>query len=186
VGPSDLVNGNLPTSFGGVCVLFGTTPAPIFAVFANQINIQVPQVGPGSVPVQVTTQCDTPQSQTSSPIQAQIQAASPEFFYFTHNSTGQNAIAAVNAVTGAYIGAPGLVSGGTFTPANHDDYLTLYATGFGATNPSFAPGVLPNVAAPVTAPYTISFWRRHAGSGPHTLRRRVAICGSLSSEHPGA
>jgi len=157
VGPSDLVNGNLPTSFGGVCVLFGTTRAPIFAVFANQINLQVPQVGLGPVPVQVTTQCDTPQAQTSTPIQAQIQSASPEFFYFTHNSTGQNAIAAVNAVTGAYIGAPGLISGGSFTPAGHGDYLTLYATGFGATNPPFAPGQLPNVAAPITAPYTITF-----------------------------
>jgi uncharacterized protein (TIGR03437 family) len=151
------VNGKLPTLFGGVCVLFGTTRAPIFAVFANQINFQVPQAGPGSVAVQVTTQCDTPQAQTSNPIMAQIQAASPEFFYFTHNANGQNAIAAVNAVTGAYTGATGLVSGGSFTPAHHSDYLTLYATGFGGTNPSFDPGALPNVAASLMSAYTITF-----------------------------
>jgi len=53
--------------------------------------------------------------------------------------SGKNAIAAVNAVTGAYIGATGLVSGGSFTP-HHNEYLTLYATGFGGTNPSFDAG----------------------------------------------
>jgi uncharacterized protein (TIGR03437 family) len=139
-GPSDLVNGRLRTLFGGVCVLFGTTRAPIFAVFANQINFQMPQAGPGSVAVQVTTQCDTPQAQTSNPITAQIQAASPEFFYFTHNASGKNAIAAVNAVTGAYIGATGLVSGGSFTPAHHNEYLTLYATGSAARIRHSMPG----------------------------------------------
>jgi uncharacterized protein (TIGR03437 family) len=156
-GPSDLVNGKLPTWLGGVWVLFGTTRAPVFAVFANQINFQVPQAGPGSVAVQVTTQCDTPQAQTRNPTTAQIQAASPEFLYFTHNASGQNAIAAVNAITGAYIGATGLVSGGSFTPAHHNDYLTLYATAFGGTNPSFDPGALPKVAASLTAAYMITF-----------------------------
>ena len=157
IGSSDLVNGNIPTAFGGVCVLFGSVRAPIFEVYSNQINVQVPQVGPGAVNVQVVAQCDTPQAQTSSPVSVQIQAAAPEFFYFTHAPNGHNAIAAVNAVTGAYVGAPGLISGASFSPANHGDYLTLYATGFGDTSPSFAPGALPNALAQVTAPVTISF-----------------------------
>lgn len=157
VGTSDLVNGMLPTSFGGVCVMFGSVPAPIFAVYPNQINFQVPQVAAGSAIVQVTTQCNTLEAQPSNVVVTQIDATAPEFFYFTHTSTGNNAIAAVNAVTGAYIGAPGLVSGGSFTPAKHGDYLTLYATGFGATNPSFSPGELPGAAATVTAPYSISW-----------------------------
>ncbi len=157
VGPSDLVNGKLPTLFGGVCVMFGAVRAPIFAVYANQINIQVPQAGPGAVNVQVVTGCDTPNAQTSNSMSVQIQAAAPEFFYFTHTSNGHNAIAAVNAVTGGYVGAPGLISGASFAPANHGDYLTLYATGFGDTSPSFSPGELPGAAAQVTAPFSISF-----------------------------
>ena len=63
----------------------------------------------------------------------------------------------VNAVTGGYIGAPGLISGATFTPAKSGDYLTLFATGFGATNPAFAPGVLPTGTPQVTAPFSITF-----------------------------
>ena len=157
IGPADLVNGKVPTVFGGVCVLFGTARAPIFGVYANQINLQVPQAGPGQVNVQVITGCDTPQAQTSNTVTAQIQAAAPEFFYFTHTANGKNAIAAVNAVTNGYVGAPGLISGGSFTPASHGDYLTLYATGFGDTNPSFGPGELPAAAASITGPYTISF-----------------------------
>jgi len=157
VGPSDLVNGKLPTLFGGVCVMFGAARAPIFAVYANQINIQVPQAGPGAVNVQVVTGCDTPNAQTSNSMSVQIQAAAPEFFYFTHTANGHNAIAAVNALTGGYVGAAGLINGASFAPANHGDYLTLYATGFGDTSPSFAPGELPGASAQLTAAYSISF-----------------------------
>lgn len=60
-------------------------------------------------------------------------------------------------MTGGYVGAAGLISGATFTPAKPGDYLTLFATGFGATNPAFAPGVLPSGTAPVTAPVSITF-----------------------------
>ena len=50
-----------------------------------------------------------------------------------------------------------MISGATFTPAKPGDYLTLFATGFGATNPAFAPGVLPSGVAKVTAPVSITF-----------------------------
>ncbi len=139
-----LVNGQLPTNLAGVCVEFATVRAPIFAVYPSQINVQVPAVTPGNVPVQVITDCDTPQAVASPPVSVAAQATAPEFFYFTHNSSGANPIAAINAVTGGYIGAPGLIGGATFTPAKPGDYLTLFATGFGATNPAFAPGVLPS------------------------------------------
>jgi uncharacterized protein (TIGR03437 family) len=85
------------------------------------------------------------------------QAAAPEFFYFVTNGNGVDPIAAVNSLTGAYIGASGLISGATFTPAKPGDYITLFATGFGATNPSIAPGVLPTGTPMVTAPVTVQF-----------------------------
>jgi uncharacterized protein (TIGR03437 family) len=152
-----LVNGQLPTSLAGVCVEFGTVAAPIFAVYPTQINVQVPAVVPGSVPVQVITDCNTPQAVASPPVSVPAQATAPEFFYFATSASGANPIAALNAVTGGYVGAPGLIGGGTFTPAKPGDYLTLFATGFGATNPSFAPGVLPSGEAKVTAPVSITF-----------------------------
>jgi uncharacterized protein (TIGR03437 family) len=152
-----LVNGQLPTNLAGVCVEFATVRAPIFALYPSQVNVQVPAVATGNAPVQVITGCDTPQAVASPPISVAAQATAPEFFYFTTVGSGANPIAAVNAVTGGYVGAPGLISGATFTPAKPGDYLTLFATGFGATNPAFAPGVLPSGSAPVTAPVSITF-----------------------------
>ena len=55
------------------------------------------------------------------------------------------------------MGAPGLTGGSTFTPAQRGDLLTLFATGFGATNPPFGPGELPGGAAQVTAASSITF-----------------------------
>jgi uncharacterized protein (TIGR03437 family) len=108
--------------------------------------------------VQVITGCDTLQAVPSLPINATAQATAPEFFYFsTTGGSNGNPIAAVDAVTGTYIGAAGLISGATFTPAKAGEYLTLFATGFGATNPAFAAGVLPSGSAPVTASVSITF-----------------------------
>ena len=156
VGTGDLVNGKLPTTLAGACVQFGTVAAPILAVFPTQLNVQVPQVPAGSTSVQVITQCGTASQQMSAAITVTAQAAAPEFFYFTHNADGTAPIAALDAISGAYIGASGLLPGTTFTPATPGEYLTLFATGFGATNPPFNAGDLPTGAAPVTAPVTVT------------------------------
>jgi uncharacterized protein (TIGR03437 family) len=156
VGGDDLVGGKLPTNLAGVCVLFGTQRAPIFAVFPGQLNVQVPQVASGTTSVQVTTKCDTPQAESSSGEPVTIQPTAPEFFYFVHNANGLNPIATINAITGGYIGASGLVAGTLFTPAKPGDILSLFATALGATDPSFGPGELPGVAAQVTAPFSVS------------------------------
>jgi uncharacterized protein (TIGR03437 family) len=156
-GQAGLVNGQLPTNVAGVCVEFATVRAPIFAVYPTQINVQVPAVTSGDVPVQVITGCDTPQAVASPPVSVAAQATAPEFFYFTHNSNGADPIAAINAISNGYIGAPGLISGATFTPAKAGDYLSLFATGFGATKPPIAPGVIPTGLAQVTAPVSITF-----------------------------
>ncbi|MGD0299632.1 MAG: hypothetical protein ABSE86_21285 [Bryobacteraceae bacterium] len=157
VGQQDLVNGKIPTSLAGACAVFGTQLAPILGVYPGQLNIQVPQLPPGPTPVQVITQCGTPQAQTSNAETVTIQATAPEFFYYVHTASGQNPIAAINAVTHAAVGAPGLVSGGDFAPAQRGDLLTLFGTGFGATAPSYGPGELPTGAAQVTAPVSITF-----------------------------
>ena len=161
-GPDDLVNGNLPTNLAGVCVGFAANPlgavrARVFAVYPGQINFQVPSLPAGSSTILVTTNCDTPQAQTSNAVPVTVQATAPEFFYFLHNGSGHNPIAAISAVTGTFVGAAGLLSGVSFTPAKPGDVLTLFGTGFGATNPAFDPGVLPSGAAQVTAPVSISF-----------------------------
>jgi uncharacterized protein (TIGR03437 family) len=152
-----LLNGQLATNVAGVCVEFGNVRAPIFSVYPTQINVQVPTVAAGNVAVQVIANCDTAQAASSAPTNVVAQPTAPEFFYFVTNTNGTDPIAAVNSLTGAYIGAPGLLPGATFTPAQPGDYITLFATGFGATDPSFPPGVLPSGTPTVTAPFTIQF-----------------------------
>jgi uncharacterized protein (TIGR03437 family) len=157
VGQQDLVNGKLPTNLVGACAIFGTELAPILGVYPGQLNVQVPQLPPGPITVQVITNCGTPQSQTSNAGMVTVAAAAPEFFYYLHTASGQNPIAAIDAVTHGAVGAAGLVAGSSFTPAQRGELLTLFGTGFGATDPSYGPGELPGGAAQVTAPVSITF-----------------------------
>ena len=151
VTAADLVDGKVPTNFAGVCVMVGGVRAPIFLVKPDQINFQAPQLpASGAVQVQVVTDCGGANEVRSSGEPLPIQPAAPEFLYFRYSLDGKNPIAAANAVTGVYVGAPGLLPGATFLPAKGGDVLTLYLTGLGLTTPAFAPGALPDRAAPVT------------------------------------
>ena len=147
----DLVNGNLPTQLAGVCVQVGGLPAFLTYVGPGQINIQVPAVPVDSmVDVQVTTNCGAANAQQSAPQKVATKAATPELLYWLNNADGHNPVCAVDAITLADIGATGLISGVTFTPAKPGEILTIYGTSFGPTNPSVAPGTLPPGAASTT------------------------------------
>ena len=149
-GAGNLLNGSISTELNGVCVLVGATKVPILAVTPTQINFQAPQgLTPGTVPVQVATGCGSVNEARSAAQTVTAQTVSPEFFYFVHATSGQNPIAAVNASTGVFVGSPGLLTSGTFAPAKPGDILTLYATGLGLTNPSFAAGQLPSAASSI-------------------------------------
>ncbi len=149
-GSGNLLNGGISTELDGVCVLVGSTKAPILAVTPAQVNFQVPQgLASGTASVQVVTGCGSPNEKRSDPQAVTARNASPEFFYFVQATSGQNPIAAVNASTGVFAGSPGLLTGVTFAPAKPGDVLTLYATGLGLTNPSFAAGQLPSTASSI-------------------------------------
>jgi uncharacterized protein (TIGR03437 family) len=149
-GAGNLLNGSISTELNGVCVLVGSTKAPILAVTPAQINFQAPQgLTPGTVSVQVVTGCGTANEKRSDPQTVTARSASPEFFYFVQATSGRNPIAAVNDGTGVFVGTPGLSAGGTFAPAKPGDVLTLYATGLGLTNPGFVAGQLPGATSPI-------------------------------------
>ena len=157
VGAANLVAGKVSTELNGVCVLVGSTPAPILAVTPTQVNFQVPQtISAGNIPVQVVTGCGTANEQSSDPASVTGQSAAPEFFYLTQTASGQNPIAAFNVSTGVYVGTPGTVAGITSEPASPGDILTLYATGLGLTNPPVAAGELPAAAVPVAGSVQVS------------------------------
>jgi uncharacterized protein (TIGR03437 family) len=157
VGAGDLVGGQVPTQFAGVCVEVNSVRAPVIVVSPGQLNIQVPAIPQsGTVGVQVIANCGQATEVRSPIVQVPGQSATPEFFFFAHNASGQNPVAAVNAGTGAYIGAPNLIPGATFVPARTGDILSVFMTGLGVTNPPYAAGVLPPSSASVAARLTVT------------------------------
>jgi len=138
----------LPTQLAGVCVMVNGVPAFLTFVSPTQINFQAPAIPTNStVTVQVIGNCGT-----ANPLDGPVQsvasaAATPEFLYWLRNANGNNPVVAVNALTGAYIGAVGLISGLTFVPAKPGDILTIYGVSFGPTNPAAVPGTPPTGAA---------------------------------------
>ena len=165
VGSADLVNGRLPTRFGDVCVQIGSQLAAIFHVFPGQVNVQAPNVPPGNAQVQVIAGCQSANEVRSNIQTVNVQAATPEFFYFLRNADGRNPIAATNAVTGAFIGASGLIAGADFVPAKPGDILTLYATGLGVTNPAFATGELPGGIGSTVGLVTVNLGGANVAAG---------------------
>ncbi|HXP83909.1 MAG TPA: hypothetical protein VN841_04280 [Bryobacteraceae bacterium] len=142
-----LTQGTLPTTLAGICVTFGGIAAPLSLVSPTQINALVPGVAGQAAQVQVVQNCGADKPQPGPPTFANVQAASPEFLYWSPDPAGHSAVVAVNAVTGAYVGPPGLLPSVTLAPAKPGDYLTIYAIGFGATNPPYLIGVAPPAAA---------------------------------------
>jgi uncharacterized protein (TIGR03437 family) len=145
---SDLVNGTLPVSLAGTCVDLDGKAGYLTFVSPGQINFQVPAVAVDAlVNVRVIANCGGPNELRSSAAPVRSAAASPEFLYWVKNANGSNPVVAVNAVTGDYVGASGLIPGLTFAPARSGDILTIYGVSFGPTAPAFAPGVAPGSTA---------------------------------------
>ena len=102
---------------------------------------------------------DRTRQQTSAPQPFNIADFAPAFFNFINNASGENPIAAVVVRDGdqEFVGAPGILTVDT-TPAVPGEFISLFGTGFGPTNPSFEAGQIPlsvNPDAP-TAPLTAS------------------------------
>jgi len=157
VTQADIVNNQLPTNLGGTCVESGTTKWGLFFVSAGQINALAGDVpSSGTVPVSVVTNCGTANEVTSPAMNVPVAAASPEFLYFVANANGQNPVAAIQALTGAFVGAPGLIAGATFTPAHTGDILTAFGVAFGATTSTDPIGTLDTAANTLTSSHSLT------------------------------
>lgn len=143
VGAADLVNGKVPTNFAGICVDIAGSRAPVFGASDTQINFQVPAGLSGTVPVKVLTGCATATEKATNTISVAVQAAAPEFFYFAFATDGKNPVAATDTITGALLASPSLFPASGIRAAKPGSFVTVYATGFGDTDPSFTPGDFP-------------------------------------------
>jgi uncharacterized protein (TIGR03437 family) len=154
---SEIVNNELPTNLGGTCVQGGSSKWGLFYVSPGQINALAGDVGSsGTVPVSVITNCGNANPVATPVVNVPVAAAAPEFLYFVDNANGQNPVAAIQAVSGAYIGSPGLIAGATFTPAKAGDVLTAFGVGWGATTSSATPGTIASAAAVLSNPYLLT------------------------------
>jgi uncharacterized protein (TIGR03437 family) len=164
LGPSQLAtyqpgpNGTVPNSVAGTSVFFNGSPAPVLYASATQVGVIVPYGISGSL-AQVYVQY---QSQTSAPLNLSVATLTPAVF--TLDASGSGQAAAINNSDGSINGAA--------KPVKAGDWVQLYITGVGQTNP---PGVdgsvntvpLPQVQATVTAtvggqPASVNF----AGGAP--------------------
>lgn len=140
--------GVLPTRHLGLCVEIGGVRAGMLDAFGTQLNVVVPSVSGATAAVRVIRRCDQPDAVTSEPETVAVANAAPEFLYSQLNLDGRNPVAAVNAVSGALIG-PATLPG--FVPAQSGDILTIYANGFGTTDPPIKPGGTSTGIANVTS-----------------------------------
>jgi mannan endo-1,4-beta-mannosidase len=118
-----VVNGNLPTTLGGVSVTIGGQAAYIYAVTPIQINAVAPGLTAGPAQVVVTTSAGN-----SVPFSIMAATAQPAFFPW-----GNYAVATIYP-SYAYAVPNGTLSVPT-TAAKAGDTVILWGTGFGNTSP---------------------------------------------------
>ncbi|MCX6586151.1 MAG: hypothetical protein NTX13_06185 [Acidobacteria bacterium] len=149
VGTGDLVNGAFPQQLACVAVEIAGRRAPVTYVQADQINFQVPTVAQtGPVPVVIILNPGRPNELRSDQGTVTLAEYSPGWFTF-----GGRSIAATTA-DGRIVADPAVVPGGV--AARRGDVVTLYGTGFGFTEPVFQAGEIPERAARLRDPITIT------------------------------
>jgi uncharacterized protein (TIGR03437 family) len=119
-------NGQIPMATGGVQVLFGSTPAPVLYASSTQINAIAPTGLTGSASITVTYN-----NQQFGPITAPVTFASPGFFR-------RNAGYSIQA---AAVNEDGTINSSS-NPAAPGSIVSVWATGYGVTNPSCTSGEL--------------------------------------------
>jgi len=124
------VSDSLPRAMQGVSVTIGGIAAPLFYVSATQINLQVPfEVPLGSAPLRVQRGLQASALRTLT-----VVATSPGIFT---TAGGQPAV--VHAADFSLVT--------TQNPARPGEYLAVFATGLGATNPASVSGEKAKAAA---------------------------------------
>jgi uncharacterized protein (TIGR03437 family) len=137
--PGPAVNWNpttsLPTELNGVEVRVGSQNAYIAYAGPTQVNFLLPSNVPAGLQnVELTTPLGNMQSAV------QINPVAPGLFAYQLN--GKSYPSALIAGMPIYVAAVGALSGSTSRPATAGDFVELYGTGMGPTNPAAPDGVV--------------------------------------------
>jgi uncharacterized protein (TIGR03437 family) len=143
---SDFVKGALPTSLGGVSVTINGNAAYVYYVSPTQVNVLAPDdTTTGAVTLVVTSSTNASTSFT-----VWKQTLAPAFFTIDNGLY----VAAVHT-NGTLVGASGLISGVTTTPAAAGETIEVYGTGFGPTNPALPTSQLVTTPEPLASDVTV-------------------------------
>ena len=130
---SDLVNGTLPTSLGGVTVYVNNRMSGLFYVSPGQINFLIPYwAGVTNVPIVVARQ-----GVAGPVLTITLRAVSPGFFQWNGN------FAIATHADGSLISPA--------APAQGGEVIVLYAAGLGYTIPDIQSGSIVWTASPILA-----------------------------------
>jgi uncharacterized protein (TIGR03437 family) len=136
-----IVNGKLPTTLGGVQVLFNGYPAPVYYASASQVNAIVPyeiaSVQSPTVWVKFLGQTSNTFALTAAPTAPAI---------FTANGSGTGPAALVNAADDSF-NAPN-------NPAAKGSTVVFFVTGEGVTSPASATGQVTTLNSSGNGPLT--------------------------------
>jgi len=136
----------LPTSLADVRAQLGGKDMGLVFANSGQVNAQVPtDLAPGTTASLVVTV----RGVAAAPDQITLSDAQPGIFALNSAGTGQGAVQISN--TAIFAAPAGSVPGSQARPANRGEYITIYCTGLGATEPPVATGL----AAPGSPPATV-------------------------------
>ncbi|SRR5579871_1331 len=138
----------LPVSLGNVSVSACGENIPLFAVYPNQINAQVPTTCAASGSQQLTV---TAAGQTSAAQTMNLSAASPGIF--TVNGAGSGDAVILH-------GNNSLVNAAN--PAKAGEQVVIYSTGLGPTTPAIATGAAATANATTVNPVTVTIGGQNA------------------------
>ena len=137
-------NKPLPTTCGGASVSVSGKAAPLIFTSGGQVSFQVPvDISGASASIQLTRQTGG-QTLQSNTLSFTLAPTAPGLF--TSDSSGSGIVLGLTS---------SLAVISTSNPVRAGDIVTIYGTGFGATNPPVASGsVAPGTPVPVTASVT--------------------------------
>jgi len=122
----------LPTTLNKVRVTGNGVDLPLLYASEFQVNMQCPQVAPGTL---LTVVVEGPKG-SSVPLSSIVQDTTPGIFSLDGSGTGQGAIVIANTATLAMPRADGIPS----QPVKAGDTISIYATGLGAVTPNVPSG----------------------------------------------
>jgi uncharacterized protein (TIGR03437 family) len=176
----ELASGRFPASLDNVSVSVNGKPAYVQYISPTQINVLTPS-GEALGPVEVRV---TSNGQISELAIATLQPFAPALFTFNGKyvatAPGDNSL----------LDKSGLFFSASTSPARikPGDAIVLYGTGFGPTDPSIPAGQVPESAANLTTPFTITIggvpaavsFAGLAPGSPHIYQLNVQVPGGLA------